>query len=270
MTLRKHPVLKRILWTVFLAAAISAGVMVHNVHKAVKHSIGPVNEQRKESHIVLFLDEDESPTSFCTSTAVGPHALLTAEHCNPRMEQKTLRIDLSTRKYHILAYAADNRDHIILLLDGPAFLNYSKITTAAPVLGEKVTFYGFGGKDFPSHIRSGSVISCGTFDISDVDAAQGVVCMKLKAIPGDSGSAIYNSLNQIVALTTYAFDDDDDGNNEEICLGFQLDFPVSTIEQAYTFTPKETQHGNTDSNTPKQPSLDELLKQLFNLYRNSY
>jgi len=208
------------------------------------------------SHEVHYLNRKGEYNGSCTSTAIGPHAILTAEHCDPNMVFGSITLDLSTHVFHILGYAQDDRDHTIYLLDGPAFKYYSKAVPGESKVGDKVVYYGFGGDEYPSKALRGRIISCGEYDYSDIDASQKELCFNLAVIPGDSGSAIYNAAGEIVGIVTYSFPTVDRG---DICIGFSLNFPQEYLDGAYNFTGlQETQNGDNTSDTqtsgPNQPN----------------
>ena len=56
----------------------------------------------------------------CSATSIGPHALLTASHC----EAPSDVIAVDDVKQIIVRVIRDGRDHSIYLLDGPAFAAY--------------------------------------------------------------------------------------------------------------------------------------------------
>ena len=53
--------------------------------------IEPMTLQRRATHRVKY------GNGLCTATAIGPHALLTATHCNKHGEDATINLDLATK-----------------------------------------------------------------------------------------------------------------------------------------------------------------------------
>jgi hypothetical protein len=202
-----------------LGAALSIGISLKLV------PFNPITPERKATHMISYLGEEgEEHFDACTGTAVGPHALLTAVHCD-KGDLDTIRLDLSKRLYHIIGAVGDGRDHVIYHLDGPAFINTVNIHEREAVLGEKVVSYGNGG-DYPQHTYFGSVIAeANGGDTSDVDAADGTRCFSLHVVPGDSGSAIYGADGSIVALVTYG------DPRYNTATGFALAFPPAVLEE---------------------------------------
>lgn len=191
--------------------------------------------QQKTSHMLTFLDEEGERGALCTGTVIGPHAILTAEHCDEpakgHLEFQTLNIDLSTRNYTIGAVTFDQHDHEILIVDGPPFATIEPYVVRKPVAGEQAFFYGFGKEDYPAHESIGKVKA--NDDPSDVDEAQKVVYFSNQAIPGDSGSALYGKDGAILALVTWSIDG-------KSCAGFQLAFTDEVIKISQTFGAGET------------------------------
>lgn len=182
--------------------------------------------QQKSAHMLVFLNGSGDEVSGCSGTAIGPHAILTADHCNDNDRLTDLHVDLSTNIYHIVDKSHDSRDHVIYLLDGPAFKNIDPYVTARPVVHEAIYICGFGGGKYPVSVKEGKVME--SYDPSDVNEDQQIVYYKIKkAIPGDSGAAIYDANGAILGLVTY-------GINGEVA-GFELNFTPSDLEIARNF-----------------------------------
>ena len=178
--------------------------------------------------ITYYVSDSDQPEGLCTGTAVGPHALLTALHCD-RGETDTISLDLSVQKFHIIGTAYDGRDHIIYHLDGPAFTHYVVIKQREAVLGETITSYGDGHQDFPQHTYYGTVITDDNGgDTSEIDQADGTRVFSIPVVPGDSGSAVYGRDGDIVALVTYGGTTDEGQNN---AVGFALNFKPEVLEE---------------------------------------
>jgi hypothetical protein len=191
-----------------------------------KPSITP---QRKATHLISYVEVSKEgytkEKSYCTGTAVGPHAILTAVHCDEG-ETDIIRLDLTMRLYHIVGIATDGRDHIIYHIDGPALKNYITLKQREAVLGETVTSYGNGGPDYPQHTYFGKVIKePNGGDTSEIDAADGTHLFSLQVVPGDSGSAVYGTDGDVVAIVTY-------GNEQATsAAGFALAFTPKVLEE---------------------------------------
>lgn len=213
--------------TLTTGAAVGLGVGMYQ-NKQIKHwySKPPQPQplyQQKTSHGLAFLNDDGEPQVGCTGTVIGPHAILTAEHCDQNMEYTILNLDYSTFNYKIVSVTRDHRDHLILIVDGPAFRDIEPYVTAKAVVGETEFFYGFGGA-YPAHETIGKVER--STDPSDIDAEDEIVYFHSNAIHGDSGAAIYDNKGNILALLTYG-GVDDDGKSQAI--GFALAFTPTQI-----------------------------------------
>lgn len=189
----------------------------------------PITPERKATHMITYYAKDNDsitePEGACTGTAVGPHALLTALHCDEG-KYTTIRLDLYQEKFHIIGIAVDGRDHIIYHLDGPALKNVVMINEREAILGERVISYGDGKTDYPQHTYVGRVIEdVNGGDTSELDAVQGTHCFSLPVKPGDSGSAIYGVDGSIVALVSL-------GDFEHgAAVGFSLAFSPEVLDE---------------------------------------
>jgi Trypsin-like peptidase domain len=195
--------------------------------------------EAKASHMIVFENSDGDPQSGCTATAVGPHALMTADHCNDDDKLKTVQLDMGVRKYHIVDKMHDKRDHVIYLVDGPEFKNTVRISTSVPSVNDPVYLIGSGGGTFPGEYKQGVVLD--EYDPSDVDSDAGMVYASIPGIPGDSGAAIYAQDGTIVGLLTYGFSEKTFYGRRELSeiAFFQLDFSSKQIAKAETFVAPE-------------------------------
>lgn len=225
--------------------------------------------QQKASHMIVMLGDDGEGVGTCTATAVGPHALMTAEHCDTDKDAfPTINIDLSTRSYNILDRVKDGRDHLLLYVDGPAFRNIETVSTRTPQIGDKVYIHGNGGREYPSRRLSGEVIP--DTDPSDVDEDAGIFRTDIPVIPGDSGSAVYAADGKIVGVVTYGWDESSflglypKLQNKNFSLAFtqeQLDAAKDPLFRVVPDAEKETDHADSSKHHRKHHKLgkkDEL------------
>lgn len=142
----------------------------------------PSDEHDNYFHIVI---NDENS---CSSTAVGPHALLTASHCLVGL--KTLVID-GKGPANVMRVMDDGNDHSVI------FLNYTFKTWAEfgpkPRQTEKVHAYHSPG-NYPDMYSQGYVSG------SKVVKGKLVTLYDLPTFYGSSGAAILNNQGQIVAV----------------------------------------------------------------------
>jgi hypothetical protein len=218
-------ILPKVLKCLFLCAVSFAALSVYNDLKP--QPIEPMTLQRRASHRIEYMS-DGRPSGWCTGTAIGPHAILTASHCNNEEKTDTIRFDEATRDFHIEDTITDDRDHDIYFVDGPEFTNVVPYAVRTPRLGEHVKLYGSGGAAYPPRKLSGVRISYD--DPSDIDSDAGIVRFSMPVIPGDSGSAVFNDDGTIAAVTTYL-------HREEFLFGHLQS--ITTIDFTPAFTPDQ-------------------------------
>jgi Peptidase S46 len=220
----------------------------HGMQKSVV-----TQKEQKTQHAIWLKDDRDRDEGLCTGTAIGPHAVMFATHCL-ESKPKEVSIDLATETHEILNSVDDGRDHSILLLDGTPFKNIEIVTPGIAVIGQTVTLYGDGGAAYPPVPKYGTVIDCE--DPSDMDAAAGQFCSTIHAIPGDSGSAVFNTKGEIVGITTYL----EEGTYPTGSRDFALNFTPKQLNDAATFDGIEK-----DSPKPafKLTTEDDIFGRIF-------
>jgi hypothetical protein len=184
---------------------------------------------------------------------------LTARHCNEARDRDEVSVDLSIDRLKILNIATDGQDHDIYEVSGPAFTNTVVVQERSARMGEHVTIYGHGGNDFLPVRKDGVVEN--ELDTSDVD--KGATYCTIKAIGGDSGSAIYGDDGKIVGLITYRTSAT---FSPVTAIGFGLQFTQSTLDDAAAFVPptEELQTWKpVPSKQDKEREKKEALQFLF-------
>lgn len=225
--------LKRLLITTTFVAAVVLGSVGGRMQYARVHPSHPPNVvQVRASHMLSFLDKDEETATICSSTVIARHALLTAQHCNMgKDESKTIRIDRSARVYNLLAASYDSRDHVIYLVDGPAFQDICPYVTRLPKIGEPVFVEGFGEEVYPAVQKAGKVVK--VYDPSEVDAGQQMFFFTNAVIHGDSGAAVFSLDGSLLGVVTWHMD----GGGS----GYALDYPPEIIRYAKAFEGKDSE-----------------------------
>lgn len=250
--------MKKLLKRTAFIAVLAVCILAAHLAPLHRHkTIAPITPERKATHMITFYTDSDHRAGLCTGTAVGPHAILTATHCTED-GYKIISFDLSVKKYHIIGSITDGSDHTIIHVDGPAFTNIVTIKERKAVLGETVTSYGDGAMDFPQHTYYGKVVEQQNGgDTSELDRRDGINAFSLPVIPGDSGSAIYGTDGDIVALVTYS--DTNEEENIHQAVGFELSF---TPEQLALIARPDAAPTQLDLNTPHVVTLDDLIHAL--------
>ena len=186
-------------------------------------------KQHSAMHVIVMIQRDIDGKSLhgglCTAYAVGPHTLLTAEHCNIP-ETNAVYLDnedhdaIKNNKvmsYTIISRTFDHQDHMLLDISAVNFPD--TITLSASVRtakqGEKVYFWGTPN-GVPNQYREGYVM--GTMptpkpdpedqDSEKVDATATLTLAAMPTIGGDSGSAVFAEKDgQLVGIVTFGFAD---------------------------------------------------------------
>src|ERR1022692_2192877 len=155
--------------------------------------------QRKAAHQIVFETthtEDgvvEIGKALCTASAIGPHALLTATHCDAG--ETTLQVDHELITRTILGRITDGEDHTIFLIDGPAYKDtMGRFYSTQDTIGDKVFMYGDGGRMYPPMYRTGYRMGSEVMEAGDVPEGMPIgelYIFDMNIVGGDSGSAIY-------------------------------------------------------------------------------
>lgn len=242
-----------------LSAVLIFGAAVGREYYNHTHSpVEPMTLQRRAEHRIEYRAHDRA-TGYCTGTAIGPHALMTASHCNnERDKTDTFRLDNSPQDFHIENTLSDNRDHDVYLVD-TQFTNWIPYVVRPAKFGEHVYLYGSGGAGYPPRRLDGTRISYD--DPSDIDADDGQVRFSMPVIPGDSGSAVFNDDGTIAAVTTYLLRDPwmFDYLNDQTTLDFTPAFTPKQLADAESFAPTEyhpnKKKDDADSDDDELPSF---------------
>lgn len=217
-------------------------------HRAAAHMIIMLKPEAPAPPVPAGFPVPSKPAAegaLCSATAIGPHALLTADHCdegNTELFVDSRPNDDKPFKVHILGRILDNEDHLILLVDGPEFQDttarFYNVKKTDTKIGEQVFAYGDGEGLFPPELRKGYRMG---YLMIPPDAELGPTMPKydrkvylydLNIIPGDSGSAVYSeSDGRLVAVTTYSI-------SGRFMGAYALRFTAQQIKQAETFPGK--------------------------------
>lgn len=157
----------------------------------------------------------------CSGSAIGPHALLTAQHCFH--DSNLVRLDDQDKPVEIVAALIDGNDHVIYLLRYD-FSSWAHVDQRPLVAKEPVKFWGAPGKN-------SDVFRVGYFDKmateAEIDKKFKLQKFILPTFAGDSGSGIFDQYGNVVAVITYA----DESANE---LSEPLQFTDDQLDIAIT------------------------------------
>lgn len=129
---------------------------------------------------------------LCTAEAIGPHTILTATHC---MLTNPDSVKIDGAPVQITQRINDGNDHTILTFTNVYFNSFVKPVFAQPVAGEFAWFWGNPG-DLRDMYREGY---CAGF----AKMARGpYAAFVILAIPGDSGSAVFNERGEIIGVVS--------------------------------------------------------------------
>lgn len=209
----------RALASVLLAVSMATApvfAMNWEMKKSIQH-------QAMHEIVMLFTDEEtgKEQGALCTAYAVGPHTLMTAQHCD--VGAKEVYVDPVSRDtvkdhtsphFEIVDKEFDREDHMLLDLKGENFKatidnrGYTATGVRAPVQGEMIHWWG-NPAGIRDQYREGRVMGQAKWDVQespDNDPIDGpsVWLVEAPAIGGDSGSAVFGEDGRLVGIVTFS------------------------------------------------------------------
>lgn len=182
----------------------------------------PVNHAAM--HFIYIANETEG--GWCTATAIAPHVLLTAEHCDsPNGE---LTVDSETTTQPITKRIKDNQDHLLLVIPNENFKNYITYDPTTYKVAKQTEHVYFWGNPQGSRDQYREGYMMGTVDTPDFDDDKPIhgtaYVFQMTDAPGDSGAAVYAEDGRLVTVVT--------GGNGVTTIGFALKFTAQQVEDA--------------------------------------
>lgn len=177
-------------------------------------------KEHDSMHMIVMVDRDSTGQvvggGLCTAYAIGPHTLLTANHCNDPYTN-AVYIDSSKDDVHenrAMSYTVsrqfDHEDHMLLDVSGVYFKDYVPLSAATkvPIQGEHFYFWG-NPAGIKNQYREGVVMGQMPFKTDpDIDVTGNVLyTLTGPVIGGDSGSSIFNMKGERIAIVTYGMDE---------------------------------------------------------------
>lgn len=218
--------MKTFLLTAFLA--LCSLVSTAQVSPAVKEE-----QHRAALTIVMINPENAEERAGCSATAVAPHVILTAEHCN--IENGLLYLNQNSKPFtmglEVKEKYFDKNDHMLLVVPGAEFkhfINYDVSKVRKSIQGEHIYFYGNPDLMMDQY-REGYASGFMNFKDSeeDVNAAGPFMMFAVSLVPGDSGSAVFSEVDgQLIGVTTWGIADG------KFLGSYPLQFTQSQIDQA--------------------------------------
>jgi hypothetical protein len=218
--MRKLLALGTILLASLIASAQSASVIA-KAHKTTYH----------------IAQATISQAAMCSATAIGPHALLTASHCEQPTDE--LLIQGVDDPVTIVGKIRDGKDHTIYLLSGITFSDYAIIDQTTKLQqGDGVFIFGNPG-DWSDILRkgyfAGMVINKNPFSNTPNE-----FLFDMQVWHGDSGSAIFSEDGFIVGVVSVMDTQKDESSPPDIQMegSFAMSFTSAQLQRAYGFIPE--------------------------------
>ena len=182
----------------------------------------------------------------CSATAIAPHALLTASHCESASD--TVKID-GTVNAKIVGIMRDGLDHSILLV-GTTFKDYADFSESRIQVGDDIFLFGNPGA-LNDVLRKGYVakVAPNPKDVNPVAFKFIGPQILLNYYDfngwfGDSGAAVFNSDGEIIGVVSMIHvqgrPNAGPGDNEPkqlLMAGYSLNFSKEAFVKAHTFAP---------------------------------
>ena len=179
----------------------------------------------------------------CSATSVGPHALLTASHC----EIPTWTIYVDGTAATIDGLTRDDFDHTIYVLKDITFDDYVAIDTTPFAVGDDVFMFGNPGqltglfrKGYVTSYRLPSLSEALSAALSGAELPPPVVFFDFTGWHGDSGAAVFNSKGAVQGVVSFSFTQSISGEPLDamrLMGGYPLAFSPAAIKQAREYKP---------------------------------
>lgn len=191
-----------------------------------------------------------SSESDCSATAIGPHALLTATHC----EEPTDDLDVSVIKDNvkIVGRIRDGMDHTIYLIDGEALKDWVSVEPNKLDITDPVFIWGNPG-DLTDMYRTG-VFSNIHREISLFGAGPTILYFDLNTFHGDSGAGIFREDGVLVAVTSFVEVQGKDNDLFRMTGAYPLNFKPEDLEKAKTYGDKPATPAPNTTGPAGQPT----------------
>lgn len=173
----------------------------------------------------------------CSATAIGPHALLTASHC----ELPTDTITINGADSAILALRRDGNDHTIYFVDRK-FDSWATVNETLPDVGDNVFIIG-NSAGIDGVLRKGYVAMIKKPEVTESIFSEGkipvVLVYDINGFMGDSGAGVFNEAGEVQGVLTAAQVEESKQGDQTVSIkfmdGFKLAFTAADLQAAQTF-----------------------------------
>lgn len=188
--------MKKVLMSLLLSLSLVATACAAHMPKQLL-----TTTHRTEMHAVVVDELLGLPVergAICSATAIGPHALLTANHCD--LGATTVSVDGNPAA--ITERITDGYDHMIFMVN-ITFGSWAKFGKM-PKVGDEVWLRG--NPDGLNQLVRHGIYSGIIFEQSE-NMLRAISMFDINGWHGDSGSAIFDKHGKIIAVTSYGFSD---------------------------------------------------------------
>lgn len=169
--------------------------------------------------------------SMCSATAIGPHAIITATHCELPSKVIAVRVGGKATVCTIAGRARDDFDHTIYLLNDITFTDYVDVGPPFAV-ADDIFMWGNPG-DWQDVFQRGYIAGIYSQPEKPVEWL-----IDVQAFPGESGAGIFSPDGKLVGVLTAYEEQDKKGININLAMAYQLHFSDEAYATARTWTPE--------------------------------
>jgi len=185
--------------------------------------------------------ETVADSNYCSATAIGPQAILTATHCE--LPDDTLYVEGRKVPLEIVRRMRDGNDHTIYLIKGTVFSVYANVSLTDPVeVSEDVFIFGNPGK-WSDVYQKGYIASIqvdNSIEAAFGHAGPDTILIDLQAFPGESGAGIFNTSGEVIAVLGFDCPQTHKDAAIDFAGAYPLAFKQADIDKARSFsTPVE-------------------------------
>lgn len=169
--------------------------------------VSPVKAAHDASYHISFSTVTDG--DMCSATAIGPHALLTATHCELPTDDVVIAVHNDTDDNddigHIVKRIRDQADHTILFISGQSFPSWVDVNLTDP-LEQNENVFSIGNPAEWTDVFYRGYIQ-GTQEDHSLAADFGVgspdeVLLDFRVWHGDSGAGIFNDKGELIGVLT--------------------------------------------------------------------